>query len=55
MLADRRSLIDGYSLSLRDAMKQEWSNAIDTLRQEGIAGAGRFSKGAGRHGDFDNI
>jgi enoyl-CoA hydratase len=55
MLADRRSVIDGYGLSLRDAMKQEWSNAIDTLRQEGIAGAGRFSKGAGRHGDFDNI
>ncbi len=55
MLADRRSVIDGYGLSLRDAMKQEWANAIDTLRKEGVAGAGRFSRGAGRHGDFKNI
>ena len=52
---DRRSIIDTYGLSTRDALKVEWANGVDVVRHEGTAGAGRFSNGAGRHGDFETI
>ena len=55
MLADRRSAIEGHGLPVREALVREWANAVDTLRQDGIRGAGRFAGGAGRHGDFENI
>jgi enoyl-CoA hydratase len=55
MLADRKSVIEGHGMTIRDGMKLEWNNGVDTLRKDGIAGAGRFSAGAGRHGDFKEI
>ena len=55
MLADRKSVIEGHGMTVRDGMKLEWSNGIETLRDQGISGAARFSSGAGRHGDFSKI
>ena len=34
---------------------QEWMNGVDANPREGAAGLERFSSGAGRHGDFENI
>lgn len=53
--ADRRTIIETRGMSVRDAMKLEWSNGLEAIRREGTAGAGRFLDGAGRHGDFDKI
>jgi len=55
LLADRKSIIEGRGLSVRDALKLEWANGKDAIRREGVAGAGRFRDGAGRHGDFSVI
>ena len=54
-LADRRSIIESRGLSVREGMKLEWRNGVDAHAKEGAAGAARFSSGAGRHGDFENI
>ena len=48
--ADRRSAKAQHGLSVRDALVQEWYNSRPVLEAEGIAGAGRFSAGEGRHG-----
>lgn len=53
--ADRRSAIRGYGLSERDALIQEWYNGREALIKDGVAGAGRFKDGMGRHGDFEKI
>lgn len=53
--ADRRSVYLQHGLSVRDALKSEWRNSIKVLESEGVQGAGRFAKGAGRHGDFKKI
>lgn len=53
--ADRRSVTAQHGLPVYDALAQEWEGGKPVLRQEGIAGAARFSAGAGRHGDFKNI
>lgn len=37
-------------LSVREALVQEWDASVRVLGAEGIAGAGRFRDGAGRHG-----
>jgi enoyl-CoA hydratase len=55
VLADRRSIIEGRGLSVRDGMKLEWANGVDAVRKQGVQGAARFSAGAGRHGDFEKI
>ena len=55
MLADRRSIIESRGLSVREAMKLEWRNGVGVHAKEGATGAARFSAGAGRHGDFENI
>ena len=55
VLADRRSIIESRGLSVREGMKLEWRNGVDAHAKEGAAGAARFSAGAGRHGDFENI
>jgi len=52
--ADRRSAYAQHGLSVRDAMRQEWSNGAGALT-EAINGAGRFSSGKGRHGSFDDL
>jgi len=33
------------------ALEREWTNCTGTFKAEGAAGATRFAKGAGRHGD----
>jgi len=55
MLADRRSVYLQHGLPVRDALRREWYNAVEALKNEGIAGAGRFVSGLGRHGDFSKI
>ena len=53
--ADRRSVYLQRGLPVRDALRKEWYNATEALKNEGIAGATRFVSGLGRHGDFSNI
>lgn len=53
--ADRRSVIETYGLPVRDAMRCEWVNGVEAHFKEGADGAGRFSSGLGRHGDFTTI
>ena len=40
---------------MRAALEREWTNSIGVVELEGTAGAARFAKGAGRHGDFGKI
>ena len=53
--ADRRTIIETRGMPVREALKVEWANGMDAIRKQGIAGAGRFSGGIGRHGDFTRI
>ena len=53
--ADRRAAIRGHGLGVREALIQEWFNGREALITDGVAGAGRFKDGLGRHGDFANI
>jgi enoyl-CoA hydratase len=53
--ADRRSALKSHDLSVRDALIQEWYNGRQALIADGVAGAGRFKDGLGRHGDFSEI
>jgi enoyl-CoA hydratase len=52
---DRRSAIKSHGLSVRDGLIQEWYNGREALTTDGVAGAGRFKDGLGRHGDFSRI
>ncbi len=56
MRADRRSARGQYGLTEEEALRAEFSNALigGGLAEEAIAGASRFSDGAGRHGSFDS-
>ena len=54
-MADRRSIIETRGLTIREGLKLEWMNGVDANPKEGLAGLERFSTGAGRHGDFENI
>jgi hypothetical protein len=40
---------------VREALIQEWYNGREALIADGVAGAGRFKDGLGRHGDFEKI
>jgi enoyl-CoA hydratase len=53
--ADRRSVYGQRGLPLREALEQEWWGAMAAFEREGISGAARFSRGRGRHGDFENL
>ena len=53
--ADRNSVHRQYGLPLRQAMRQEYENGLHCLKREGVAGAGRFAAGKGRHGDYADI
>ena len=53
--ADRRSAIKSHGLVVREALIQEWYNGREALIADGVAGAGRFRDGLGRHGDFTKI
>lgn len=54
MRADRMSAIRQWSRTPEEALAAEW-RSVETFRQEGMAGAGRFTSGKGRAGDFDEI
>ncbi len=55
VLADRAAIIATRGMPVREALEYEWTHGKAAIRDEGAAGAERFSKGAGRHGDFENI
>ncbi len=55
MLADRRSAYGQWHLPLREALRREYQGGQSSLRNEGVAGAGRFAGGKGRHGDYQDI
>lgn len=50
--ADRLSALTQWELPLPKALAQEFDGGLDALLEEGVDGAARFSKGAGRHGQF---
>lgn len=54
MNADRASAYRQWDLSLTDALSNEGRQGYPIVYEEAIAGADRFTKGAGRHGQFDN-
>ncbi|WP_346912504.1 crotonase/enoyl-CoA hydratase family protein [uncultured Roseibium sp.] len=51
--ADRASALDGFDLPLNEALIREWQNR-EIFEQEGLAGASRFSGGAGRGGKLED-
>lgn len=53
--ADRRSVLETYGVPVREALRREWVNGVEAHFKEGAAGAGRFARGLGRHGDFETI
>ena len=55
MRADRRSVYAQQGLTVREAMRREWTNGVPTFKAEGAAGAARFASGKGRHGNFKDI
>jgi enoyl-CoA hydratase len=51
LLADRRSVLENSILDdLADALRREGAGGYQAVFDEGVAGAERFTKGAGRHG-----
>lgn len=53
--ADRANVYATHGLDVGAALEVEWRNGLEAHHQEGAAGAGRFSGGLGRHGDFKRI
>jgi enoyl-CoA hydratase len=53
MKADRMSAYLGHALKLPEALLQEFERGMVNIAREGLAGAQRFEKGAGRHGKFE--
>ncbi len=51
MRGDRLSAIEQWDLERADAVANELAHGMRAL-QEGVVGAGRFERGAGRHGAF---
>ncbi|MGH8493838.1 MAG: crotonase/enoyl-CoA hydratase family protein [Moraxellaceae bacterium] len=50
---DRRSAYEQWGMDESEAMKNEFKHGLRTLQSgETLNGAGRFSSGTGRHGDF---
>jgi enoyl-CoA hydratase len=50
---DRLSAYEQFDLTLEQAMMNEFSHGLASLKSEARAGATRFADGAGRHGTFD--
>jgi enoyl-CoA hydratase len=51
MRSDRRSAYEALDLDFESAMQNELQHGLASLSAEGVAGAGRFAGGAGRHGE----
>lgn len=52
---DRLSVYEQWGRELPEAIRHEFEYGLESIRADGIAGAGRFASGAGRHGDFADI
>jgi enoyl-CoA hydratase len=52
---DRISAYEQFDLTFEEAMANEFKIGQRAIQEEAIAGATRFAKGAGRHGDFNNL
>ena len=53
MRSDRRSAIDQWGMTEPQAMRNELEQGLETIESgETLTGATRFTKGAGRHGNF---
>jgi len=50
---DRMSAIEQFDLPFEQAMANEFKHGLRSLAKEAESGAGRFAKGAGRHGHFE--
>jgi enoyl-CoA hydratase len=50
MLTDRRSAYGAWDADEREALRREGAAGYEIVFAEGVAGAGRFAAGAGRHG-----
>ena len=55
MRADRLSVYRAHGKSVRQGLESEWATSAPMVKAEGMAGAERFAKGKGRHGDFRDI
>ncbi|HEB27627.1 MAG TPA: hypothetical protein ENI05_07595 [Porticoccus sp.] len=42
-------------LSLEDALQNEFSRSVESLKVDGLNGASTFAGGKGRHGSFKEI
>ena len=54
MLADRLSSYRQWGLDLGTALRDEGAAGYPIVFEEALAGAERFARGAGRHGEFDS-
>ena len=54
MLADRRSAYEQWDLPLAEALRGEGALGVPMVFAEGEAGAARFARGAGRHGESED-
>ena len=53
--SDRRSAIEQWGMTEDEAVRNELRLGVETIESgETVSGATRFSKGAGRHGTFDD-
>jgi len=52
MRGDRLSAIEQFNLTFDEALANEFEHGVKSLKSESMAGASRFAKGAGRHGEF---
>lgn len=56
MRSDRKSAYEQMTLQFDEAMKNEFKLGMATIQSgETVDGAGRFTRGKGRHGNFDDI
>ncbi len=54
MRSDRMSAYEQWNLSLEDALQNEFNRGMKVIRSgETLAGADRFAKGIGKHGQFE--
>ncbi len=53
--ADRQSILNQSTLTIKEGLSYEWDNSINIIVEEGIKGAKRFTRGHGRHGNFEDI
>lgn len=54
MLTDRASTYRQWNLSLSAALREEGRHGVPVVAAEGVAGAQRFTAGAGRHGSSED-